>query len=179
MILCLDSGNTRLKWGIWHESQWLARGVVTQGDVSALQQQLAGLPVAEQVVGCNVAGPARAAEVAAGLGQTVSWLVSTAAACGVKNGYAKPAQLGTDRWASLIAVHSLHAGAALVVNVGTATTADMLTAAGEFVGGIILPGPALMRASLAGNTAQLPLAAGGYMPFPDNTDAAIASGVLE
>jgi type III pantothenate kinase len=128
-----------------------------------------------------VAGKAirrRIEALAAGLGRPLDWLTSSAAACGVSNGYDNPGQLGADRWAALIGARSLHAGAAIVVMAGTATTIDALDGDGRFRGGLILPGLALMRAALARNTADLPHAAGHYRPLPTNTDDAIVSGAI-
>jgi type III pantothenate kinase len=65
-----------------------------------------------------------------------------------------------------------------VVMAGTATTIDVLDAAGHFRGGLILPGLDLMRKSLARNTAGLPEARGAYRDLPTNTDDAIVSGAL-
>ncbi len=62
---------------------------------------------------------------------------------------------------------------------GTATTIDFLDANGVFRGGLILPGLALMRHSLASGTAGLPLAQGTHHPLPLDTDDAIVSGALE
>jgi type III pantothenate kinase len=69
-------------------------------------------------------------------------------------------------------------GACLVVCAGTATTVDWLDAAGNFRGGLILPGLRLMCAALARNTAQLPDAEGEYRGEPRNTMDAIVSGCL-
>ena len=55
---------------------------------------------------------------------------------------------------------------------------DWLDAGGDFRGGLILPGVDLMRASLAGNTAQLPLSEGEYCDEPRSTIDSIASGCL-
>ena len=100
------------------------------------------------------------------------------AQCGVRNLYDNPAQLGADRWAALIGARTLHAGACLVVCAGTATTVDVLDDEGNFQGGLILPGVALMVRALAGNTAQLPLAEGKFAGLPRNTADAIVSGCL-
>ena len=108
----------------------------------------------------------------------LQWLRSSEAALGVSNGYAKPVQLGNDRWAALLAARQLTRDACLVVMAGTATTVDGLDARGRFCGGLILPGLSLMRQALAGGTAQLPLAVGAYQPWPDNTDDAITTGSL-
>src|SRR6185436_9837669 len=81
-------------------------------------------------------------------GIEVQWLTSRHEQCGVRNAYGEPSQLGTDRWASLIAAWRFVRGAALVVNAGTAVTIDMLDATGVFRGGVILPGLALMASAL-------------------------------
>jgi type III pantothenate kinase len=65
-----------------------------------------------------------------------------------------------------------------VVTAGTATTIDVLSAEGEFSGGVILPGEELMRRSLAGNTARLPMADGELVALPRCTMDAITSGCL-
>ncbi len=69
-------------------------------------------------------------------------------------------------------------GACLVVNLGTATTVDAISAQGEFIGGLILPGVYLMRQSLLGNTAQLAVEKGELRDFPQSTEDAIQSGLL-
>jgi type III pantothenate kinase len=97
----------------------------------------------------------------------------------VRNLYADPAQLGADRWAALIAAHHGDKANKLVVNVGTALTIDALTAAGEFLGGLIVPGPALMRRSLDRGTAGLRLTEGRFEALPRSTPDAITSGALQ
>jgi type III pantothenate kinase len=177
--LCIDAGNTRLKWGLRGDAGWLARGRHAHADIGRLADQLPAPP--RRILACNVAGPAVAAQIeglAAALGASLDWFRSKAAAGGVTNGYDHPAQLGADRWAALIGAWSLHAGPALVVMAGTATTIDVLEADGRFRGGLILPGIELMRRSLARNTAGLPEACGRYREPPTNTDDAIESGIL-
>jgi len=67
----------------------------------------------------------------------------------------------------------------VVACAGTASPVDRLDAAGVFAGGLILPGFDLMRAALARNTAQLPLAEGVFCAQPRNTVDAIVSGCLQ
>jgi type III pantothenate kinase len=117
MILCLDSGNTRLKWGIADaQGVWLGSGAVEQSALPALLVQLQKHPTPSRVVGSNVASLLQAQCIEVLLGMPVEWRVPGAAMCGVKNGYARPEQLGADRWAGLVAVRSMHAGSALVVS---------------------------------------------------------------
>lgn len=99
--------------------------------------------------------------------------------CGVRNGYREPERLGSDRWAALIAARRQEHGPCLVVSCGTATTVDALSVDGEFLGGLILPGLALMQRSLSSNTAQLGMERGTAQDFPRTTADAIRSGVLQ
>jgi type III pantothenate kinase len=66
----------------------------------------------------------------------------------------------------------------LLASFGTATTLDTVSGDGVFEGGLILPGPALMRQSLASGTANLPLVHGDATAFPTDTQQAISSGVV-
>lgn len=179
MILCLDAGNTRLKWGLRSGDAWLARGALGHGEIGQLIERLPSRP--QRILACNVAGPSVAAHIealAGALAAPLDWFTGTAAACGVANGYDDPGRLGADRWAALIGARALHAGPALVVMAGTATTIDVLDADGRFRGGLIMPGLEMMRRSLARNTAGLPEARGVYRELPTNTDDAIESGIL-
>ncbi len=178
MILCIDSGNTRLKWGLRDGAAWAAQGAVAHALVPTLD-----LPqVPARIVACNVAGDTGAAAIAAlalRCGVAVEWVRSQAAQCGVTNRYEAPEQLGADRWAALIGARSLQAAACVVVMCGTATTIDVLDGDGVFQGGLILPGLDLMRAALADSTADLPTARGEYRALPRNTFDAIASGAIQ
>jgi len=181
MLLCIDCGNSRLKWGLHDGQRWLKQAALPLADLDRLNQEFSGLPPPSAVIACSVAGEqARLAveRAVAALGLPLTWLVSQPAQCGVTNRYTTPAQLGADRWAAMIGARHLFPGACLVVNAGTATTIDVLDSHGVFQGGLILPGIDLMRASLASNTARLPLADGACQPLPRNTADAIASGAL-
>ncbi|MBL8394999.1 MAG: type III pantothenate kinase [Candidatus Accumulibacter sp.] len=182
MIIAIDAGNSRIKWGVHDGSRWLDSGVLATADVVWLAEAADEWPAAASAVVCNVAGASVAASlssVLAGRRTAVSFLHASAAACGVRNAYDSPAQLGADRWAALIGARAESDSACLVVCAGTATTVDLLDAEGVFQGGLILPGFELMRAALARNTAQLPLANGVFRAAPRNTMDAIVSGCLQ
>lgn len=182
MILCIDSGNTRLKWGLYAEERWVEQGVLLQAEVARLHELVERHRSPLRIMVANVAGPliAEAIDVALRGWQTApEFVCSKAVAGGVCNSYDNPAQLGVDRWCALIGARSLTQATTVVIGSGTATTIDTLDAEGRFLGGIILPGFELMRASLARNTAQLPLATGEWRDYPRCTDDAIASGCVE
>ena len=67
-------------------------------------------------------------------------------------------RIGMDRLAAAAAANLLRTPGrgAIVIDCGTAATVDMLSAEGEFLGGAILPGPALMARALAEGTSRLP-----------------------
>lgn len=180
MILCLDAGNTRLKYGLHDGTAWQVQGAIDYAGVDLLALRLPAAP--ERIIACNVAGPAVAAQIerlAGQLAAPLAWFASGAECGGVTNGYAQPTQLGADRWAALIGARALQPGAVLVVMAGTATTIDLLDERGVFRGGLILPGLALMRQALAKNTAALPEASGHFSLLPINTGDAIVSGALD
>lgn len=68
--------------------------------------------------------------------------------------------------------------ATLVVSAGTAMTIDALSAAGEFLGGLILPGMALMRSALQQGTARAAAPDGSWQAFPRCTADAAYSGII-
>jgi type III pantothenate kinase len=179
MILCLDAGNSRLKFGLFDGDGWLLKDAL---DYAAFDELFGRLPAQPtRIVACNVAGEAvrlRIEALAASRALPLLWLGSSAAACGVSNAYDKPQQLGADRWAALIATRAMYPEPAVVVMAGTATTIDALDGSGLFRGGLILPGLSLMRTALAGNTADLPHASGQFRSLPTNTDDAIVSGAI-
>jgi type III pantothenate kinase len=180
-IIAIDAGNTRIKWGWYDGAEWVDKGVLATADAAWLKDAAAEWPARARIVICNVAGPVVAERISAlltGRYADIVWLHASAAACGVHNAYERPEQLGADRWAALIGAHAEVAAACLVVCAGTATTVDLLAAGGKFQGGLILPGFDLMRAALAGNTAQLPFAEGEFRNMPRNTMDAIVSGCL-
>ncbi|MDP2694238.1 MAG: type III pantothenate kinase [Gallionella sp.] len=181
MKLLIDAGNTRIKWALVDEGTWLRSGVLPVGQAGELSQQFAGLEGIRQVWASNVAGEEIAQHIRAACGSIQPrFIVAQEVQCGVRNGYSSPAQLGSDRWAALIAAWHLVRGTCLVVNSGTATTVDALSAKGEFIGGLILPGVELMRRSLCAATDQLQAAqAGKYASFPLNTADALYSGALQ
>jgi len=179
MILCLDSGNSRLKWGIHDGQTWLADGALGHAELAALGDIVRSwLP--RFVLLANVAGAAVATTIRQALDPLpVQEVRSEAACCGVVSGYENPLVLGVDRWHALIGARGFTTQACVVVMAGTATTIDTLQADGHFPGGLILPGLDLMRRALARDTAALPLACGQYTPYPRGTDDAIVSGCLE
>lgn len=180
-MLLLDMGNSRCKWARVEHGVWLRQGVLENAELERLPTVIGELPAHTRVVVSNVAGELVAAtlrEQLSALQCEPTFIRAEAERCGVRNGYREPQRLGSDRWAALIAAHHRVTGACLVVNCGTATTVDALTAQGEFLGGLILPGLSLMSSSLSANTAQLAEREGELQDFPRDTADAMLSGAV-
>ncbi|MBC3873221.1 type III pantothenate kinase [Undibacterium sp. LX15W] len=193
MLLLIDAGNTRVKWAcipidapLQFPATWEAIGSVSHQEMTQLVQAFSH----HHIVRCKISNVAGAE-----LQQSVDKLLlaqypelkiekfsAADTAVGVQNLYRDPAKLGSDRFASAIAAHHCFPDHDLVVaTCGTATTIDAMTAQGDFLGGMILPGLQLMASALAKNTAQLPqiaLHADSLDVFATQTDQAIASGCL-
>jgi type III pantothenate kinase len=79
---------------------------------------------------------------------------------GVKTGMPvlvdNPAEVGADRIVNGVAVFERYGGPSIVVDFGTATTFDVISARGEYVGGVIAPGIGISAEALFQRTARLP-----------------------
>jgi type III pantothenate kinase len=163
--LLVDVGNTRVKWA------WLSGGDLLEPGAAAhaatapdeLAVRLAGRHGVDEVRVGSVAAAvvtARLGDALAGACRAPVRIARTgAAAAGVRNGYLEPRQLGVDRWLAMVAAYARFRTAVCVVDAGTAWTLDVIEASGQHLGGLIIPGPALMRRSLLGSTGGIGAAA--------------------
>ena len=183
MILAIDAGNSRVKWG-WHDGRaWSSLATVSLIEFAAANHDINPFAATHEnparIVISNVAGEGAQQLLinwTSIFDATPEWVRGEAERCGVRSRYERPEQLGSDRWAALIAARALQPGPCLVVNAGTATTVDALSPDGEFLGGLILPGVELMRFVLHEHTGRLPLQEGQFRELPRNTLDAIESG---
>lgn len=78
---------------------------------------------------------------------------------GVRSGvaiqYDNPTEVGADRIANAVAAHDLFGGPTIMVDFGTATTCDAISADGEYLGGAISPGVEISLDALFGRAAAL------------------------
>lgn len=124
------------------------------------------------------------AEVAATGHRMVRQRRITSAHVGMPVEVDEPGRVGIDRIAAAAAAAAAKEGRrpAIVVDCGTATTVDVVSADGRFLGGAILPGPGLLARALAEGTSRLPAVAdldtGALPSMPGrNTQRAIAAGI--
>ena len=180
-LLALDVGNTRLKWALYAGGIVREHGAMILEDISLLNEtQWKTLPAPDRIVGSNVAGEAvrhRVEDQLSRWSNEPEWIVAHAVECGVVNGYDRPALLGPDRWAALVAARKrVPDEPVLIITVGTAVTMDAIDHKGTFLGGLILPGFGLMLDALEAGTAGLRVPSGDFQEFPTNTSNALMSG---
>lgn len=164
MMLLLDIGNTRIKWGTLERGALTPRGAVAHG--GGAEAPIRGILDAharpDAVWIANVGGAALAAAVTGQCGSRWGLVPRFATAVretsGVRNGYDDAGRLGVDRWLAMLAAYARARGPSCVVNCGTAVTIDMIDADGAHRGGFVIPGMELMARSLADGTDAIRIA---------------------
>jgi type III pantothenate kinase len=184
--LVVDIGNTRLKWAMGEvDAPWQAQGdLVVDRDLEAvLEAAWRTLPRPGQVVVGSVAG--RRAEAAVRRQVRQRWQLephmvrARKEQLGLINRYERPAQLGADRWAAMIGARLRRQGALCVVDAGSAVTIEGVTAAGEFIGGVILPGLSMSRRALVRGASAIRDADDAQLDVRGRSTArAVGSGTL-
>ncbi|MGZ7459297.1 pantothenate kinase [Pseudomonas sp. Ma2-10] len=161
MILELDCGNSFIKWRVLDAG---VRRVVGEGvvdsDLALLEslQALKGLTLKF----CRLVSVRTAEETSAlisllteAFGVSVVCATPSREMSGVRNGYEEFERLGLDRWLAMLGGFQLASGACLVLDFGTAVTADFISRDGEHLGGFICPGIPLMRNQLRTHTRRI------------------------
>ncbi len=183
-MLLIDIGNTRIKSAVVVNGElqaWPELATRAPDTLTAWPLELVRDAAPTRVLVANVAGPEIAGELAQFAfehwGVEAEFLRPRRTCAGMTTTYRDPLQLGVDRWLAALAGWTRQRGAVCVVDIGTALTVDVVTAAGQHRGGLIAPGPELMRRSLTAGTAQLRSQAIEVVDsFADNTADAISLG---
>lgn len=185
MILAIDAGNSRTKWGVFDNAGELqSHGVIPNSVLSGMHRPSEWTDCTRVVIS-NVGGEGVAECITTLLGSLAvagHWVKPTAKSCSVVNSYQFPERLGSDRWAAVIAAWHLYQEPCVVANAGTALTVDAVGMGqndeGVFLGGLIVPGLRLMENSLLAETADISHVGGELRVFPTSTGDAIYSGAL-
>jgi len=193
MFLAIDIGNTNITFGLYEGEnlgpRWRIRTIHEKmpDEYGILLDQLfrhRGCR-AEQVTGVAVASvvppPTPVFQQACRdyLGQTVL-VVDAGVRTGVRIRYDNPREVGADRVVDAAAVRALYGVPACVVDFGTATTFDAVSAEGDYLGGAIAPGVGIAAQALFERTAKLPRVELTRPPsaIGRNTVHSIQSGLL-
>ena len=186
MQLLVDIGNTSIKWATWDGEQLADPGSAKHFGALPIDL-LAAWDALDDISGIIVArvGPQSVLDAVANIAAArwrcdLTEIATSAEAHAVRIAYSEPARLGVDRFLALIGAHTQHAGPKLIVDAGTAVTYDLLLADGSHLGGLILPGIALMRDSVLAGT-QIPRyePAEADQSWADDTAEAVAAASIQ
>lgn len=194
MLLAIDVGNTNITLGAWDDARavwhahWRLRTVHEKTvdeywiSLRTLLRDSGLLEVVDRVVLSSVVPP---------LTRTFSDLarhylglpalhVTHETPTGIRVATERPAEVGADRIVNAAAAFHRFGGPSLVIDMGTATTFDWVSAEGDLLGVVIAPGLRLAGDALAGRAAQLSRVALEAPPrvLGRNTIHAMQSGLI-
>lgn len=165
MLLAIDVGNTNTDIGLFAGDR-LEISYRTQTDARATADEialtfrglLAGDPPVTGVAVCSTV-PAVLRELRAMLTRYYPDVPTVVVEPGVKTGVGvltdNPKEVGSDRIMNTLAAHHLYGGPSIVVDFGTSTNFDVVSARGEFLGGALAAGIEISVEALAARAAQL------------------------
>jgi type III pantothenate kinase len=169
MILAVDIGNTNIGLGIFEEKNliknWNIRTETEKtcdeyGIIILNLLSLSGLSAEaiKSVVLSSVVPPLTPVfqELSLSLFKVKPLVVGPGLKTGMAILYENPLEVGADRVVAAVAAFEKYGGPCLVVDFGTATTFDAVSAKGEYLGGAIAPGIQISAQALYLKTARLP-----------------------
>ncbi|HEV2388454.1 MAG TPA: type III pantothenate kinase [Candidatus Acidoferrales bacterium] len=169
MLVTMDVGNTNTVLGVFRGADLLAHWRLTTardqtvdeyGILSRNLFSLAGLDAAKVtgIIISSVVPPLNG--TLARMAQRYFGLDALFVEPGVRTGmpvlYDNPQDVGADRIVNAVAAYEKYGGPCIVVDFGTAITFDAISAAGEYIGGVIFPGVGIASEALFARTARLP-----------------------
>ena len=166
MLLAVDVGNTNTVMGVFQKNalkkiyRFSTTHYRTADEWAMVLERAAGRSRGERTAAlASVVPPVepliqRALE---GLGFGSVLVVRAGLKTGIAIHYDHPHEVGVDRVVNAVALKEMYGLPGLVVDFGTATTFDVVSAKGEYLGGLIAPGIQMGAESLFHKTARLPL----------------------
>jgi type III pantothenate kinase len=164
-LLAIDVGNTNTVLGLF-EGEDLVRSWRIKTDARSTADEMAlvfrGLladePAVTGIALCSTV-PAVLREMRQMLATYHSDVPTVIVEPGTKTGVPvltdNPKEVGADRIVNTIAAHRIYGGPCIVVDFGTSTNLDVVSAQGEFLGGALAPGVEISIEALAARAAQL------------------------
>lgn len=191
MLIALDVGNTNVTVGIISggevtSSRYIpTRPTATADELETALDELlrldgATLDEVDEIVLASVVPAVTARITGIARGRGISLLIADSTNVPIPIRVDLPAVIGDDRLVNALGAARLYGKPAIVIDLGTATTFDVVAADGAFIGGAIAPGLGIGLDALATRTAQLPRI-GLVMPpraIGRDTVSAMQSGAL-
>jgi type III pantothenate kinase len=167
MLLAIDIGNTNITLGVWDgrewQLQWRLRTVPDKTTdeygiyLNSLLRESKAAGKVDQVILASVVPRLNTtfANMCRRYLELEPLQVGADTVTGIRIATENPHEVGADRIVNAAAAYSLYAGPTIVIDMGTATTFDIISAAGELIGVAIAPGLQLAADALAQRAAQL------------------------
>ncbi len=168
MLLTIDLGNTNLTIGLYEGETLVRHWRLATEDARMPDEyglQLLGLLTHIGKTPADLTGICLASVVPPLTGRVAQacreylkcepLIVDAGVKTGIRIRYEDPRAVGADRVADAVAVHTLYGGPACVIDFGTATTFNAVTADGQYLGGAITAGINLAADALFTHTAKL------------------------
>lgn len=188
MLLACDIGNTNITLGIFEGENLIQTLRLASGKEltkKEYENALYSMLKDYRIDGCIIASVVEELdetlkEAIDNIFKINSLLLKNNLNLGVKLKLKNPKEVGADRIANAYGAYVLYKKPTIVVDLGTATTFDILDKNGDFSGGVIMPGINLQLRSLNSNTSKLPSISAKYVSkaIGDNTADAMLSGVI-
>jgi len=169
MLLAIDVGNTKIAFGVFDGEQLKATLSASTGlhrlsdDYAALLFNLLprhGISVdsIDESVICSVVPPLAPVfeEMCRHYFKSSPLVIEAGVKTGVRLRIDNPRELGADRVVNAAAVYRLYGGPAIVIDLGTAATFDVVSKEGDYIGGVIAPGMEIAAEALFMRAAKLP-----------------------
>ena len=156
VLLCIDIGNTNTVLATF-DGDKLVHSWRIKTDARSTADELGlmfrGLLAGDAV---EITGVAACSTVPARYyGDLPNVIVEPGVKTGVQLAIDNPKEVGADRVVNTLAAHALYGGPSIVVDFGTTTNFDVISAKGEFLGGAFAPGIEISFDALAARAAQL------------------------
>jgi len=185
-VLCLDVGNTNLKWSEFRLQDLYSKqsgeiAIVSEIKTENLDEEFAGLEVVPVWVSHVASEKIKQLLIdwfKKNWGVVPQFVISGAEYCGLINSYNAPQDLGVDRWMAMLAGMKMSKNDVCIIDAGTAVTLDVIDRSGNHQGGVIMPGKLLMHQSLINNTSNIKMSDGDLCGLANNTSDAVSSGVI-
>jgi type III pantothenate kinase len=169
-FLAVDAGNSRICFGLFKSDKFsgcihvINKEIRGNGKISpeTVSKEIIELNKGEKAHSCLISSVSPSENdfitaAASGACDNAPVFLKTSMLSGVKFNYKDISKLGNDRFAACAAARELYPTEnVIIVDAGTAVTLGFLTESGEFMGGIIAPGPGICAECLSAKTASLP-----------------------
>lgn len=193
MLLAIDIGNTNVALGIFRDNELVATWRIST-DLNRMPDEYTsmlltlfpykGLKTSDikGAIICSVVPPLVGTfeEMCRDYFHVAPQIVEPGIKTGIRIAMDNPREVGADRIVNALAAYHLYGAPAIVIDLGTATTFDVISESGDYLGGVIAPGIGIAAEALFMRTAKLPRVELEAPPhvIGKNTITAMQSGLI-